>query len=52
MIPVLGKYAATVLGAYGVALGLLAVLTILSILRSRRVKRDLAALEDRRKRHD
>jgi heme exporter protein D len=49
MIPELGKYATTVLGAYGVSILLIVGLTILSIARARRVRRDLAELETRRK---
>lgn len=43
MIPDLDRYAATVLGAYGVALGLIAALVLASLWRAARVRR---ALED------
>ncbi len=49
MMPDLGKYAATVLGAYAVSLTLLAVIVILSIWQSRRMKRRLDAAEARRR---
>ena len=41
-MPELGKYAATVLGAYGAALGLLVALVVASLWRGRRVRADLA----------
>lgn len=41
----LGKYAVWVLSAYGVALTLLAGITVLSILQARRVKAQLADME-------
>ncbi len=41
----LGKYALEVLLAYGVTFGLLAVLIVQSVLRSRRVKRELQSAE-------
>ncbi|MEO1000627.1 MAG: heme exporter protein CcmD [Pseudomonadota bacterium] len=45
----LGRYAVTVLGAYGVTLALLAALIGLSLLRAARVRRALAEIEaDRR----
>jgi heme exporter protein D len=49
MIPELGKYAGTVLGAYAVSILLIVGLTGLSILRARKMKRELDALESRRK---
>ncbi len=49
MMPDLGKYAATVLGAYAVSLTLLAVIVILSVWQSRRMKRRLDAAEARRR---
>ncbi len=52
MMPELGKYAATVLGAYCVSLVLIVALTVASLWRARRVKRDLDDLEERRSRHD
>jgi len=45
MMPDLGGYAAAVLGAYGVTLGLLAGLIARSLLRSARVRRALAEAE-------
>lgn len=50
-MPDLGKYAATVLAAYGVSLLLLAVLIGLSLWRSARVRRALAAQEARMQRN-
>ena len=52
MIPDLGRYASTVLAAYGVTLGLLGLLVAASLWRSARVRRRLAALEARRSAHD
>lgn len=49
-MPELGKYAATVLGAYGAALGLLVALVVASLWRGRRVRADLARVEERMKR--
>lgn len=46
----LGKYAGTVLGAWGATLVLISVLVVLSLLRARRVRRELAQLEQERKR--
>lgn len=48
MIPELGRYAPTVLGAYAVTLTLLAGLVGLSLRRAARVRRRLAELEGRR----
>lgn len=45
MMPELGKYAATVLAAYGVTLALLALLVLVSALRAAQVRRALARLE-------
>jgi len=45
MIPDLGKYAVYVLASYGVTLGLLAALTLLSIAQARRMRARLAAYE-------
>lgn len=45
MIPDLGKYAGVVLGAYGVALGLLAALVLVTALRAAQVRRALARVE-------
>jgi len=47
MMPELGKYAATVLSAYGASLVLLAVLVALTLRRGRRVRDDLRRAEDR-----
>jgi heme exporter protein D len=49
MMPDLGKYALWVLSAYGVSIGLLAAITMLSILQARRTRRALRAIEDGRK---
>ena len=49
MIPELGKYTATVLGAYGVSILLIVGLTVASIARARRIRRELRDLEARRK---
>ncbi len=46
-MPDLGKYAVTVLSAYGVSLGLLAALIVASLWRSARVRRALEAQEAR-----
>jgi heme exporter protein D len=46
-MPELGRYAATVLGAYGVTLALLAVLIVLTLRRAAKVRRELAAIEAR-----
>jgi heme exporter protein D len=48
MMPDLGKYAFTVLAAYGVSLGLLAGIVGLSLAQARRMKRRLKAAEARR----
>ena len=47
MMPDLGRYEVTVLSAYAVTFALLALLIGLSLLRARRVARDLAAEEAR-----
>jgi len=49
-MPELGKYAVAVLGAYGVMIVLLSVLCALTFIRSRRIRRMLAAAEQRLKR--
>lgn len=49
MIPDLGKYAATVLSAYAISLGLLAAIVLLSLWQSRRMKHRLDIAEDRRR---
>ena len=48
MMPDLGKYAETVLSAYAISLVLLALIIVLSLVKSRRVKRKLDAAEQRR----
>ncbi|WP_424929323.1 heme exporter protein CcmD [Amaricoccus tamworthensis] len=45
MMPELGKYAGTVLAAYGVSIVLLGGLTVLSVLRARKVREDLRRIE-------
>lgn len=45
MIPDLDRYAGTVLGAYGVTIGLLLGLVLASCWRAARVKRALAEIE-------
>ena len=49
MMPDLGKYAGTVLGAYAAALVLLVVLVALTLWQGARVKRALEAVEARGK---
>ncbi len=49
MIPDLGKYAGTVLAAYGAAIGLVVALVALSLWQSARMKRALAEVEARQK---
>ncbi len=49
MIPDLGKYAGTVLGAYGAAIVLVVALVALSLWQSARMKRALAEVEARQK---
>jgi heme exporter protein D len=44
-MPDLGKYAAEVLGAYGLSLMLVAGLIVLSLRRGRRARADLARIE-------
>ena len=46
-MPDLGRYAAEVLGAYAVSLGLLAGIVWISIVQHRRAKADLEAAEKR-----
>ncbi len=50
MMPDLGKYAFTVLSAYGVSLVLLLGLVVMSLRRSGRVRRALEAQEQRKPR--
>ncbi len=47
MMPELGKYAGAVLSSYAVAIGLIVALIVVSVLRARRVKRDLEEVENR-----
>ncbi len=49
MTPDLGKYAGAVLSSYGLSLGLILVLVLASVWRSRRVKTALEEVEMRRK---
>jgi heme exporter protein D len=49
MMPELGRYAGTVLGAYAAALVLLGLLVAVSVLRAARVRRTLARLESQLK---
>lgn len=51
MIPDLGKYTVTVLGSWGAALLLLAVLVAATLIRGMRVKRALEAQERRMKKN-
>lgn len=48
MMPDLGKYAEAVLTSYAVSLGLIIVLIVASVMRSRRVKAELEEVETRR----
>ncbi|KIC19659.1 MULTISPECIES: heme exporter protein CcmD [unclassified Leisingera] len=50
-MPDLGKYADTVLSAYGASLLLLVALVVLTILRGRKVRREMENLETRMKRN-
>ncbi|HBQ35342.1 MAG TPA: heme exporter protein CcmD [Rhodobacteraceae bacterium] len=53
MMPDLGKYHSEVLASYAVTFGLLLILLVLSLLRSRRVVRNLAEVGARqKKKHD
>ena len=47
MMPDLGKYATAVLSSYAVSLALLAVLVLMTIMRARKVKRELDQVENR-----
>ena len=47
-MPDLGKYGETILTAYGATIILVAVIVVLSIVRARKVKRQLDELEARR----
>ncbi|OUS20810.1 heme exporter protein CcmD [Litorivita pollutaquae] len=50
-MPELGKYASEVLASYAVSIALLAVLVAVSVARARRLRRDLAQVEERMKRN-
>ncbi len=52
MMPDLGKYEAVVLSAYGASILLLVALVVLTLWRSARVRRALAAVEARQDRRD
>ena len=49
MMPELGKYAATVLSAYGVSIVLILGLVAVSMIRAARVKRQLQDVEEKAK---
>ena len=51
MLPDLGKYAVTVLAAYGVTIGLIAGLVVLTLWKGAKVRRALEAQEARMSRH-
>jgi heme exporter protein D len=51
MMPELGKYAVAVLSSYGVSVAMLAAICALSLMRARRMRRDLATLEQRMRRN-
>ncbi|MDO5758436.1 MAG: heme exporter protein CcmD [Rhodobacterales bacterium] len=51
MMPDLGKYAVEVLSSYGITMALLVVLVAASLLRARRMRHDLAAVEQRIRRN-
>ena len=48
MMPDLGKYALWVLASYGVTLGLILAITVVTLLRAARVRRALAEVETAR----
>ncbi len=50
-MPDLGKYADTVLSAYGVSVALLVLLVVVSLWRGRKVRAEMARVEDRIKRN-
>ena len=52
MMSDLGKYADTVLTAYGASLALLLVLLVLTLLRGRRVRAEMKRIEQRASRND
>ena len=45
MMPDLGKYAEAVLSSYAVSLALIAILIVLSVRRSNRIKKELQGVE-------
>lgn len=47
-LPDLGKYAEAVLSAYGVSLVLIAVLVLATVIKGRRVRAEMEAVEARR----
>lgn len=51
MIPDLGKYAGTVLSAYGISIVLLVALVALSICRGRKVRSEMERVEQRMSRN-
>ncbi len=48
MMPDLGKYADTVLGAYAASLALLFVLVVLTLWRGRRIRAEMEQIEGKR----
>lgn len=46
--PDLGAYAVPVLSAYGISLGLIAALVVASVVKGRRVRAEMRAVEARR----
>ncbi len=50
-MPELGKYAVAVLSSYGISVAILAALCAISLMRARRMRRDLAAIEQRMRRN-
>ncbi len=50
-MPDLGKYADTVLSAYGVSLLLLLALLVMTLMRGAKVRADLKQVEERRRRN-
>jgi heme exporter protein D len=50
-MPELGKYAATVLSAYGASILLIVVLVGASIYRANKIKKRLQGIEEKAKRH-
>ncbi|MCQ0092003.1 heme exporter protein CcmD [Roseovarius sp. M141] len=50
-MPELGKYAFAVLSSYGISVAILAALCALSLMRARRMRHELAVLEQRMRRN-